>query len=138
MANEAVIIELAHDSGEPLRFTCADGTSISKGTLLKLTDPRTVAATSASADPFAGIAAHDKIANDGSTSITVYTKGIFDLLDNGGAVTAGNTVATSGANIIRLTAAADFIAGSVIGQALETVTSGTAEVIAVRISPGGI
>lgn len=81
MAHEATIIELLGNRGNPIRFNCADGTTIPKGTLLKITDPRTVVAHSALNDPFAGIAAMEKVANDGSTSISVYTCGIFACWD---------------------------------------------------------
>lgn len=79
MANEAVIIELLGNGGDPIRFTCADGTTIAKGTVLELTDPRTVVACSGANTAIAGIAAAEKVANDGATTIAVYTNGIFDM-----------------------------------------------------------
>jgi hypothetical protein len=100
MANEAVIIELLGNGGDPVRYTCANGTGIAKGTLLQLADPRTASATSADGDKFIGIAAHEKVANDGSTSIAVYTNGIFGLKDSGGGVNAGTRVKVNGANLI--------------------------------------
>lgn len=130
MANEAVIIELI-DGGRPIRFTCADGAGIEKGTLLKLADPRTASATSADNDPFCGIAAAEKVASDGSTSIAAYTCGIFDLKDSGAGITAGATVNIGGANLIIASAAADLLTGSVVGRALETAAAD--EVIAVAV-----
>ena len=132
MANEAVIIEL-QEGAHPVRFTCADGTAIPKGTLLKLSDPRTVAATSASNDYFAGIAATEKVASDGQTSIGVWVPGqnnIFDLYVANSTVTAGKYVVVSGANTVGIGGTADMEVGRIVGQALETSAAGTAETIA--------
>lgn len=133
MANEAVIIELLGNGGNPVRYTCADGTGIAKGALLKLTDPRTAIATSADNDPFAGIAAHEKVANDGQTCITAYTCGIFDLTDSGAGITVGERVSIKAANTIAKVAAIDQLFSDV-GIALET--AGAGEVIAVLIGVG--
>ena len=83
MANEAVVIELTNSTGFPRTCTCASGTSITKGTLLTLSDPNTVAACTASAAIIAGIAAADKDGTDYSTTISVWTSGIFDMLASG-------------------------------------------------------
>ena len=99
MANEAVIIELLGNGGDPVRFTVANATTIEKGTLLKITDPRTAIATSADNDPFAGIAAAEKVASDGATSLAAYTHGIFDLVDSGAGITAGERVSIGGTNL---------------------------------------
>ena len=53
VANEAVLIV---ESSLPVAMTVADGAAIEKGTVLKLSDPFTVAASSADNDIFAGIA----------------------------------------------------------------------------------
>ena len=131
MANEAVIIELLGNGGDPVRFTVADGATIEKGTLLKLTDPRTAIASSADNDPFCGIAAAEKVASDGSVTLAAYTKGIFDLKDSGSGITVGATVNVGGANLVIASAAADLLTGSVVGRALETASA--AEVIAVAV-----
>jgi len=88
MANEAVIIEL-FNGGRPIRFTCADGTGIEKGTLLELTSPRTVIANTNDNAPIAGIAAAEKVASDGATEIAAYTDGIFDMLTDTGTDAVG-------------------------------------------------
>ena len=129
MANEAVIIELLGDKGNPVRFTCASGTAIVKGTIMELSEPRTVTANNGAADIFAGIASAEKTANDGASSIACYTKGIFDLYSGGAAITAGDLVITSGANTIKT--AATWASGALVGKALETASAG--EVIAVAV-----
>jgi hypothetical protein len=128
MANEAVIIELLGNGGDPVRFTVADGATIEKGTLLKLTDPRTAIASSADNDPFCGIAAAEKVASDGSVTLAAYTKGIFDLKDSGSGITVGATVNVGGTNLVVASAAADLLTGSVVGRALEAASA--SEVIA--------
>lgn len=133
MANEAVIIELLGDGGDVVRYTCADGTSISKGTLCKLADPRTASATSANGDVFAGIACQDKVAGDGLTSIGCYTNGIFDLRTQM-TITAGSLVSISGANLIKpIVGLSELSQGCLVGKAYESAASGTDETIAVRV-----
>ena len=121
MTNEAVLmVELE----PPVAFTVAVGASIEKGTMVKITEPYTVAATSADADAFIGITAEEKIANDGKTSVAVYLRGIFKVVDSGAGVTAGQMLKINGANLV----AATDEAGAAdrqehCGKALETVTA---------------
>ena len=118
MANEpAVIIELI-EGGVPIRLTCADGAGIAKGTLCEVSDPRTALASAADNDEFIGVAAHEKVKDDGAVSISLYTKGIFDIY-NSAAVTVGERVSLSGVNAVTKVAAADILFGDV-GIALET------------------
>ena len=69
MTNEAV---LEIEQTVPIPMTCANGTGIEKGTILKMSDPFTVAAVSGTNDTIGGIAAEEKIASDGKTKIAVY------------------------------------------------------------------
>jgi hypothetical protein len=133
MANEAVVLSLyGNPPGEPIRFTCTDTPGIEKGTLMKLSGSNICAAsTAANGSPFAGIAATEKVSGDGQTTIGVWTKGKFDILTCGTAITAGDFVKLSGANLVGKALAADLLTGSIVGKALETVT--TADTIAVQV-----
>ena len=90
MANEAKKVELygSNCEGDVRRYTCADANAITKGTLLVLSDPRTASGGATSGAQFAGIAAVDKEASDGSTSIGCWTNGIFELTATGASRTA--------------------------------------------------
>ena len=134
MANEAVIIEL-FNGGRPIRFTVADGTGIEKGTLMRLSsDPRTITASSADGEIFVGVAAEEKVANDGQTSLAVYTDGIFDMtVDGSNTATLGNFLKLDGANLVSDSDEAGAQAVKEwVGQSLET--GATSEVIAVRVN----
>jgi|TARA_Y100000296_G_C5155750_1_gene248959 hypothetical protein len=132
MANEAVIVEL-FNGGRPINFTVADGTGIEKGTIMELTDPRTVIANTNDNAPLAGIAAAEKVASDGSTTLAVYTDGIFDVLTDAGTDTVGAMVANSATeNTMQTADATDLLQGSVLGKLLET--AGNAEVALVRVN----
>src|SRR3990167_4371998 len=134
MANEAVIIELLGNGGDPIRVTVANATGIEKGTLMKISsDPRTATATAASGDKFIGIAAAEKVANDGATEIAVYTKGIFDLKSDNTGSALGVIVAVGGANLTETAVEADYPLGNCIGKNLETVSAN--EVGAVFVYP---
>jgi hypothetical protein len=134
MANEATLI---HELELPIPFTCADGAGIEKGTLLKLTDPMTVAAADGAADIIAGVSAEEKIASDGKTKIGVYMRGIFKMKSDG-TVAVGAGVMADGSNAneyITATAAAD--AAAVFGIALETVADGETGLVYVNVGIGG-
>lgn len=135
MANEAIKVELygSNYDGTPRRYTVANGTAISKGTLLKLTDPRTAAAADATSTAVniccAGIAAMDKEASDGSTSISAWTNGIFECVASG-AIPVGAAITFITGNYVAL---AHNGSGAIIaGYSLETAAN--AELVNVRIA----
>jgi hypothetical protein len=129
MANEAVLIM---ETGPPISFTCADGAGIEKGTLLKLSDPMTVAASSADNDIFAGVAANEKIANDGNTKIAVFRQGLFKMTCDGTGITVGLDAVVKGANLVGVYTTLDDEKGYKVGQALET--GGASETILVWVN----
>lgn len=132
MADEAVIIEL-FKGGRPMRVTVADGTGIEKGTLIAITDPRTGAAHAAADAFILGVAAAEKVASDGSTTLAVYTDGIFDIKTDAGTDSAGALMAASAvANRTQTADAADLLQGSWVGYLLED--AGNGEVAAHRIN----
>lgn len=120
MALEATLV---YELEPPVPFTCADGATIEKGSILKLTDPATVSITAGDTDPVIGIAAEEKIANDGKTKIAVYMRGIFKAYAGAAGVTVGMSVitdtATGAANELVV---ADVNSEAVVGMALETAT----------------
>lgn len=114
---------LVYETELPVPFTCADGTAIPKGSLVKITDPMTVAITAGDTDPIIGITAEEKIANDGKTQIAVYLGGIFKGYAGAAGVTVGaaliSDTATGAANELVI---ADVNSEYIVGQALETAT----------------
>ncbi len=132
MANEATLV-LKLD--EAINFTCADGTAIPKGTLVKLTDPRTAIAASSSGDKIAGITARDKIASDGRTSVAVFTKGIFRMTADG-TIAVGAAVMADGTDN-KVISSTGVSGASIIGYALEAATVGTELEVMVNIGAGG-
>jgi hypothetical protein len=130
MANEATLVLKYED---PIDFIVADGTEITKGAICKLSNPRTAALSDGASDYVAGIAARDKVANDGRTRLALFRRGIFRLLLSG-SVTAGQAVATHGnANTIVI-APDDTEGGKTLGLALEDGTEG--ETIEVELNIG--
>jgi hypothetical protein len=129
MANEAICIIA------PTRFhnyTVADAGAIPKGTVLKMTDPNTAAASSADNDVFAGIAVEEKVANDGVVTISAAIDGVWALTATAAGITIGNQVTIAGANTIKIYTTLDDEKGYVVGKALET-TAGS-ETIMVRLN----
>ena len=102
-------------------FTCADGAGIPKGSILTLSDPNTVAVTTGDTDAVVGIAAEEKIANDGKTTIAVYLRGIFKGYAGAAGATVGMALitdtATGAANELVV---ADVNSEHIVGMALET------------------
>ena len=134
MANEWTKVELygSKNDGNPRRYTCASGVAISKGDLLLLSDPRTVASHSTGVGGYmGGVAAMDKSATDLSTSISAWTTGVFEVTASGTITTGHPVKASTGENIVE--AAAESIMGSaILGYALETSSDG--ETINVRLA----
>ena len=116
---------LVYETGVPIDFTCADGVGIEKGAVLVLSDPMTAATTTGDTDACAGIAAEEKIASDGRTSLPVYREGIFRGFAGAAGVTVGMAIitdsATGAANELVV---APINSEHIVGIALETATDG--------------
>lgn len=89
MALEA---ELYYELELPVPMTCADGAGIEKGALLKLNDDATVTTSAGDSDKIVGIAANEKIANDGNVMIGVYLRGVFIGYAGTDGVTVGRAI----------------------------------------------
>tara|TARA_R100001480_G_scaffold29257_1_gene39773 strand:- start:1027 stop:1440 length:414 start_codon:yes stop_codon:yes gene_type:complete len=122
MALEAVLLTELEPA---VPFTVADGVGIEKGALLLLTDPMTVATTTGDTDEIIGIAAEEKIASDGKTTLGVYLRGIFKGFAGAAGTTAGLAIisdtATGAANELVV---ADVNSEAIVGISLETATDG--------------
>lgn len=122
MANE---LTLVYETELPIPFLCADAGAIEKGSIVKLTDPNTVAITAGDNDIIAGVTAEEKIANDGKTKIPVYRHGVFKAVAGTAGVTVGVAVVTDSA-----TSAANKLADAAVneenifGISRETATAG--------------
>jgi hypothetical protein len=120
----------------PIPITVADGGAIPKGTLLKLSDGMIAAASAGDADAIIGVAAEEKIASDGKTTLGVYTRGIFKCTAGGNCTVGVGLMSysdTGDANdVIDATAAA--VGYKCLGTALDTATDG--ETLFVELMPG--
>ena len=114
-----VVAVLMVETELPIMMTVAD-TAIPKGTVLKLSTPFTVAASSADNDLFGGIAAEEKISGDGKLQIAVYRGGIFKVEAGAGGVTVALPVGIVALNNFKNTTANDTDLGYNFGVALET------------------
>jgi hypothetical protein len=123
---QAEIVRLFGNNGDRTSFTVADGSAIAKGDFLQLADLNTVTAHSGDVDePIVGIAAHEKVANDGHTSITGITNCEFIATVDAGACTIGDLVSMgSTAGEVEASAATDFETGWAVGRARENGASG--------------
>jgi hypothetical protein len=134
MANEAILLQ---EYSLPVNFTCADGTGIEQGAILKLSDPNTAALSDGDEDYVAGVLQTEKIASNGTTSASVYIDGVFSVMVSG-SVTAGQALATSssttGSNIL-VAATATAVGAKTWGIARED-HSGAATRIAAELKPG--
>lgn len=114
-----------NNDGNPIRYTVADGVSVSKGSVLYLTDERIASGAALGTAPVAGVAAMDKIANDGSTSISVWTDGIFEATASA-AIAVGNPIAMDSLtnNTLITPASAQLGSGAItIGYAMGTAAA---------------
>lgn len=132
MANEAVLLV---ETQPPISMTCADGATIEKGAILTLSGANTVISHDGTGNAsFAGIAAAEKIQNDGTLHIPVYRSGIFKVTANA-AVTLGAALALDAvANKVKDAVAAN-IASDILGVALESCNAQN-DTIRVEVRPG--
>ena len=133
MANEWVKVELfgANNDGQPVRYTIADSIAVSKGTLMNLIDSRAVSYAGAAGAALAGVASESKNANDGATTISCWTQGIFRVLASAAIVlgTAWESAAGTNQNqIITSSGVGAFTGGWVLD------TTATAETVNVRLN----
>ena len=118
MALEATLIT---ELEPPVKMTVADGTAITKGAILAMTDPNTAILSAGDTDIVAGIAAESKIASDGKTSLAVYKRGIFKVAIGAGGCTVGDALITdSSTGAANELATADINSENIFGRALET------------------
>ena len=122
MANEVTPVEGPYETHD---FTVSTSVGIPKGTICKLSDPRTAAASSANSDVFAGIAATEFVADKGKTEFGLHTKGVFLMTAGSAGFTVGALVSISGANLLKNATEAEVVTGDVVGKALETAAAGT-------------
>lgn len=132
MADEAVIIELMN-GGRPIRYTVQDAVAIPKGSLLELDADRRVIVATNTDKCFVGIAAHEKVASDGTTTISAYTDGIFDIKSDAGTDVRGAVMMISDAtNIIETCDAGGLLSGGEVGYYLESGTNAGTEAVRVN------
>ena len=129
MANEAVCIE------SPTRFarrTVAVGTAIPYGTLMRLATPNTASASTADNEVFGGICWVEKTDTTSTTEIVVALDGVWAILCSAGAITIGQDVVISGANLITVYGTLDDEKGCVVGKPQEGGAGST--IINVRVN----
>lgn len=122
MARETTCVK---EMSLPIPFNCADGTGIEKGAILKLTDNMTVELADGDTDIVAGIAAAEKIAGNGITTIPVYTDGIFQGYAGAAGVSVGDAIITDvSTGDTNELVSADVNSENIVGRAYETATDG--------------
>ena len=127
MANEHVLLTQVTF---PQSFTCANGTGIEKGSVLKRADPDTVSLSTGDNDIVAGILYSEKIASDGNTKCSVVVgPGDIFIATASGAVTVGDPIGTwsssAVSNIVASIANTPNLSGAKrLGYARETAATG--------------
>jgi len=120
---QATIVHLLGNNGDRVPFKVANASAIAKGDFLELADPMTVTAHAGNVDtPIVGIAAHEKVANDGKVWISGITNCVFKAtILAGGSCTLGDAVSMgNAAGEVNLSATLDLEKGWSVGIAYET------------------
>ena len=131
MANEHILMV---ETELPVMFKCDDTLALAKGALLELTESMTVVIVSGATKMIAGVAAAEKIANDGITMIPVYMGGLFKGVAEA-AVLIGAAL-MSGTTAGRLITQTTSTGATGLGYALEA-PSGAAQTFLWRLQIGG-
>jgi hypothetical protein len=133
MTQECILV---FETEKPIPMTCANATGIERGAILKLADPFTVSLANGDGDVVAGIAAEEKIANDGKVKIAVYQGGIFEGTA-GGTCTVGKALMTyngTGDDNDIIDATNVGLGAKTLGYALETAANN--ETVLFKLMPG--
>lgn len=123
MADEAVMISLLGNKGDPIEVTIADNTAIAKGCLMQLSSsPQTCTKTSGADQIFLGIMTHEKTADDGVVKASLWTHGLFDMTCGAAeTMVLGAPVITGAAANEVDVAATNTVEAPIVGIAQETV-----------------
>ena len=133
MTYEAILVNKFEDAVD---FTVSDTWGVEKGTVMALTDPRTVSGVNLSPSPIAGIAAREKIAGDGRTRIPVIQRGIFEMYSSGTINVGDNIIIAPDVATYPNHVAANNAVNSgaaAIGYALEACATNTRELFHVKV-----
>lgn len=131
---QADIMYLLGNNGDRIPFLVADASTIALGDILVLSDPMTVTAATTAADvPVVGVAAHEKVANDGNTQMTAITNAVIKVtVEGSSSATIGDHVSlTTTAGEVNLSSTLDVEKGWDVGMSYEDGASG--HTIAVRM-----
>ena len=119
MVREVTKVEFygANRDAEPRSYIIASSATIVKGTYLKFADPRTVSASTGTADVFAGFAGEGHSGTDYSTTISLWTNAIVEGKASG-SITAGDALQTAAAGnyvmTIPIPADANFASAAIL------------------------
>jgi len=123
---QAEIWRLLGNKGDRVPFVVSDASAIAKGDFLQLADNMVVTAHSGDVDePMVGIAAHEKVANDGHVLITGITNCYFKALVDGAGCTIGDLCSMgSTAGEVEIATTLDFEKGWTVGFPMQTAAGG--------------
>lgn len=130
----AEIKYLLGNNGDRISYVVANASAIPKGSYLELADNMIVTAHAGNVDtPIVGIAANEKAANDGHTTITAITNAVIKCtVLAGGSATIGDEVSMgNAAGEVNLSSSLDMEKGWAVGYALQTAAAG--ETVFVRM-----
>ncbi len=126
MVNEALIITLLGNQGDPVECDILDNIAIPKGTVMELEDDLICKKVSGAGVAMLGVSAVEKKADDGVTKLAVITNAIVKLhtLASSGNAVLGEYLRSAGSNNhLDQATTLDHETGKAIFKALETVAA---------------
>ena len=121
-------------TGPAIPFTVSNTVAITKGAVLALNDEFTALAPVADGAVVAGIAATDKIANDGKTKLGLFRDGIFVMTLSGSGSAGDGVYLIGGSNRVLSLSGNITLSGSrCLGTLLSTGTDG--QTVYVEVKP---
>lgn len=124
---QAEVIYLLGNNGDRIPYVVADASAIALGDFLELADNMVVTAHAGNVDtPIVGIAAHEKKALDGHTSMTAITNCVYKatVLTATGTTTIGDPVSMSAtAGRVDVSTTLDAEKGWSVGYALQNAAA---------------
>ena len=122
MADEAKIVTLLGNGGDPVEYTVATGTAIVKGELGELEDNSGAKKVSGAGVVLVGIATADKSTTDGITVMSYITHAVIRVkVSSGGTSVLGSYVRSASTdNTVTVATTLDNETGKGLGKSLQT------------------
>jgi len=123
------VVHLLGNNGDRIPYKVANASAIAKNAVCELSSPMTVVSQTNADKPIVGVAAEEKVANDGKVWISVITNAVVKATVKTDVTVGLNVSMDADDGTIDDSTTLDDEKGYVLGMALETQTAGATAMV---------